>query len=46
METNENICNDTTEDVIVLGVASIETKGAGSFGEVIGGPDTLGISED
>jgi hypothetical protein len=46
MNTNENIRSDTSEDVIVLGVASIETQGDGNFGEVIGGPDALGISED
>ena len=46
MNTNENILNNTQDDVIVLGVASVETQGPGNFGEVIGGPDTLGISED
>jgi len=45
MDTNENIRN-TQDDVIVLGVASVETQGPGNFGELIGGPDTLGISED
>jgi hypothetical protein len=31
MNTNENIRNDATEDVIVLGVASMETQGGGLF---------------
>lgn len=46
MNTNENIRSNAQDDVIELGVASVETQGPGNFGEVIGGPDTLGISED
>jgi hypothetical protein len=48
MNTNENIHNDTSEDVIELGVASIETKG--EFGVTEGGghgePMIPGISEE
>jgi len=48
MNTNENIRNDTPEDVIVLGVASVETKG--EFGVTEGGgqgkPMIPGISEE
>lgn len=29
MNTNENMRNDTSEDVIVLGTASVETQGGG-----------------
>ena len=36
MNPNENIRNDTSEDVIVLGVASIETKGQGGNTEPAG----------
>lgn len=43
---NENMLTNASDDVIVLGVASTETQGAGNFGEVIGGPTTLGISEE
>jgi hypothetical protein len=48
MDTNENIRNDTSEEVIVLGVASIETKGDGFRGEVpgTGAPILSGISEE
>jgi hypothetical protein len=49
MNTNENVRNDTSEDVIVLGVASIETKGAGGGTEVTTGhgkPMIPGISEE
>ena len=46
MDTNENIRN-TQEDVIVLGVASVETQGGPATGEGIGsGPLLPGISED
>lgn len=48
MNTNENIRNDTSEQVIELGVASIETKGVPGPGEM-GGPGLTiipGISED
>lgn len=48
MNTNEKIRNDTSEDVIELGVASIETAGGGGFGEVPGPgtPFIPGISEE
>jgi hypothetical protein len=46
MNTNENICNETPEDVIELGVASTETKGGPLAGEEIGGKNVLGISEE
>lgn len=49
MNTNESIRNDTTEEVIVLGVASIETKGSIGFQEGdggLGGPVIPGISEE
>ena len=47
MNTNENIRTDMQEDVIVLGVASIETQGGPANGEGIGaGPVLPGISED
>ncbi|UJJ51510.1 MULTISPECIES: benenodin family lasso peptide [Rhodanobacter] len=48
MNTNENIRNDTPEEVIVLGVASVETKGQQGIGEVpgTGGPMIPGISEE
>lgn len=48
MNTNENIRNDTSEDVIVLGVASIETKGGPGTAEPMGfgGPVLPGISEE
>lgn len=46
MKTNENIRNETPEDVIELGVASIETKGGTFNTEGLGGQPILGISED
>lgn len=48
MNTNKNICNDTSEDVIELGIASVETKGNPGIGEGggLGGPVTPGISEE
>ena len=47
MKTNENIRNDTSDDVIELGVASVETKG-GVFnpGEAMGLTIGAGISEE
>ena len=33
MNTNENIRNDASEDVIELGVASVETQGPAKMGE-------------
>ncbi|MHB1057906.1 MAG: benenodin family lasso peptide [Rhodanobacter sp.] len=48
MNTNENIRNDMQEDVIVLGVASIETKGGAGPSEAggTGFPVIPGISEE
>jgi len=46
MNTNENVRTNTPEDVIELGVASVETQGPVGFGEPNGGPITPGISED
>jgi hypothetical protein len=46
MNTNENIRNDTPEDVIVLGVASTETKGGPFTGEDVGGIKASGISDE
>ena len=48
MNKNENIRSDTPEDVIVLGVASIETQGRPGTGEPlgIGAPVMPGISEE
>lgn len=45
MNTNENIRNQQ-DDVIELGVASIETKGGPLAGEQSGGINSLGISEE
>jgi len=48
MNTNENIRNNTSEDVIELGVASVDTKGTGKAGELpgMGAPLIPGISEE
>lgn len=49
MNTNENIRNDATEEVIELGVASVETKGIGGGtepGTGLGEPVIPGISEE
>jgi len=48
MNTNENIRNDMPEDVIELGVASVETKGGPGSNEAVGfgGPIIPGISEE
>lgn len=46
MNTNENTHTNAPEDVIVLGVASTETKGGPLAGEEIGGPNVPGISEE
>ncbi|TAL84691.1 MAG: benenodin family lasso peptide [Rhodanobacter sp.] len=48
MNTNENIRTDTQEDVIELGVASVETKGQGGNIEPTGPglPLIPGISEE
>jgi hypothetical protein len=45
MNTNENIRNDAPDDVIELGVASIETKGSGEGNEPFGGEPLGGISD-
>ncbi|GAB2552056.1 benenodin family lasso peptide [Rhodanobacter koreensis] len=46
MNTNENIRNDTSEDVIELGLASVETKGTGAtVNEPFGHSGEVGISE-
>ena len=48
MNTNENTRNNASEDVIVLGVASVETKGVRGAGEAtgIGQPVSPGISAE
>lgn len=47
MNTNENIRNDTSEDVIVLGIASMETQGGGLFaGEPHGDRQGTGIADE
>ncbi|MFC5437214.1 benenodin family lasso peptide [Rhodanobacter umsongensis] len=46
MNANENIRNDMQEDVIVLGVASVETQGPVGHGEATGNFPFAGISED
>jgi hypothetical protein len=48
MNTNENIRTSASEDVIELGVASVETKGSSGFteGGGTGLPVTPGISEE
>jgi hypothetical protein len=47
MKTNENIRNDTSEDVIVLGVASTETQGGGRYlGEPFGELNGDGITDE
>lgn len=47
MNKNESSCNDTQDDVIVLGVASIETQGGGVPSiEFLGEPAGSGISEE
>jgi len=46
MDTNENTRNNASEDVIVLGVASIETQGGPLIDEPIGGLSGTGISQD
>jgi len=46
MNTNENSRDNMSEDVIELGVASIETQGGSENGEPFGKTAGLGISED
>lgn len=43
--TNETVRNDTSEDVIELGVASVETQGPAGFTETYGGDLLGGISD-
>ena len=45
MNTNESIRTNAPEDVIELGVASIETKGNGGFIEALGDDPLSGISD-
>lgn len=46
MNTNENSRNNASEDIVELGVASVETKGSGvPLNETIGRQNELGISE-
>lgn len=45
MSINDNITADARDEVIELGVASIETKGGALVGEDIGDPFIPGISE-
>lgn len=45
MNTNENIRTNTQDDVIELGVASVETKGNGGFIEALGDDPLAGISD-
>ncbi len=46
MDTNENGRTNVPEDVIVLGVASVETQGGGAVGEPNGDPMSSGIAEE
>lgn len=48
MNTNENIRTNAPEDVVELGVASVETKGQAGINESTGsgGPLIPGISEE
>ncbi len=48
MDTNENIRSNVQDDVIELGVASVETKGigVGTEGSGLGFPMIPGISEE
>jgi len=45
MNTNENVRTNTPEDVIELGVASVETKGLSGITENFGAVPFEGISE-
>lgn len=45
MNTNDNIPADVRDEVIEVGVASVETKGGALVGEDIGDPFIPGISE-
>lgn len=46
MNTNENARTSATEEVIELGVASVETKGPAGINEFVGNLMQPGISEE
>ena len=46
MNTNESIRTNASEDVIELGVASVETKGIFVAGEGMGGQTLPGIGDE
>jgi len=46
MNTNENIRTNALEDVIELGVASVDTQGGPLTNEFIGGVAPMGISQE
>ncbi|MBB3344600.1 benenodin family lasso peptide [Luteimonas sp. RC10] len=46
MNSNDNIRDATTEEVIVLGIASIETQGIDLGFEPVGRTPMAGISEE
>lgn len=46
MNTNETIRIDTQDDVIELGIASLETQGADTGFEAVGKIPDLGISAE
>lgn len=46
MNTNEDTQPTTPSDVTIFGVASVDTQGGPLAGEVIGGINFLGISEE
>ncbi|MCD9007027.1 benenodin family lasso peptide [Luteimonas sp. XNQY3] len=46
MKTSDNLPADVLDDVIELGVASIETQGVLPIGEPEGGNRFMGISEE
>lgn len=46
MDANENNRSNVLEEIIVLGVASVETQGGGAVGEPNGDPMSSGIAEE
>lgn len=46
MNTHEDIRSNASEEVIELGVASVDTQGGLGNDEAIGGTQVMGISED
>ncbi|MCD9027841.1 benenodin family lasso peptide [Luteimonas sp. BDR2-5] len=46
MGTNENTRTNASEDIIVLGVASVETKGTRQGNEPMGGRPVPGLSDE